>query len=243
MRPLLLIFLLLCSAPLFALDLKTPPPGGLYDPGSFLDEKFSAAIKFRLEHEFTHRQFEVFVLLFEKEPSQGAEILARQAGESWSQGEYWSVIYQVGQAGEPNCLAGGRKMAVLDQNVVDRRLRGVRGTAMMVGGPQNRLEAMVSDLTSALGLLRVQADEAYKAAVQSNTDAWVARKLKREKLYAAAAVLGVVLLGLAFVGYIVWKKRFRKLKPMEFPLTSPRHRLAGPFSAGGDVLVKYGRKH
>lgn len=234
---------LLVGNTLFAApDLKNAPADSIYDPGQMLDSDFRIDISNRIDYERTHRQFEVFILLFEEEPSQGARILAKQAGESWAQGEYWSVIYQVGKDAEPNCLVGGDHMAQLNSELVERRLRGSLNTALLVSTPQNRLEELVTNLTDSFGFLRIQAEEKYKEAVEDYDKKRVASKKRKEKFRALGVIAAVVLLGLAFVGYKFWRKHLRKRKPMLFPPTSPRRRLAAPYSGGGDVLVSYGRR-
>lgn len=228
---------------LAALDLKFPPPGGVYDPGQVLDRSFVRDIEYNISYERKHRQFEVFVILFQEEPSQGAEVLARQAGESWSDGRYWSVIYQVGLEGEPDCLVGGDLMARLPEDVVDRTKRGARGTALLVTTPQNRLKAMVSQLADGFGFLYIRADEAHAEAVRIRDQKYSQQQKKKEARKALAVVFFIFLIGLITLFSFLWKKYLRKLKPIEFPHTSPRRRLAAPFSGGGDVLVKYGKRH
>lgn len=248
-RPIFPIFamtLLLACIPSWAVvDLKSPPEGGIYDPGGFLNAKFTNNIKYRINYERTHRQFELFVILFEEEPSQGAEILAKQAGQSWSEGEYWAVIYQVGAEARPEALAGGAVMAQIDgfdPELVERNIRGARSTALMVTTPQSRLEEFVNNLTDGFGLVRIQAYELHEAAVKNFDEKRAASKKRKETIRVIAVIAVVVLLALAALAFFLWRTHFRKRKTMEFPRTSPRHRLAAPFSGGGDVLVSYGRK-
>lgn len=226
-----------------ALDLKSPPAGGISDPGNFLDEDFARDIRERISYEARHRQFEIFLILFEEEPSQGARILAKQAGESWSRGEYWSVIFQVGLESEPDCLVGGKLIKQLPPDEVERTVRGARNTALLVSTPQNRLEEMVSNLADGFGFLYIRAKQNYEEAVEEFDKQDEKKRKKKEKRTVFRILAGVFLAGLAALGYKIWKKHLRKIKPMEFPNTSPRRRLAAPFSGGGDVLVKYGEKH
>jgi hypothetical protein len=238
-----LILLILLAGPLAALDLKSPPSGGIYDPGGVLNQEFTGLIKHRIEYEKSHRQFELFVILFDEEPSQGARILAKQAGESWSDGEYWSVIYQVGPKGEPDCLVGGAIMATLPEALRDVTVRGARNTALLVRTPQNRLEEMVNNLADGFGFLYVRAKQRHDEESKAAEEAYLARKKRKESLIALGSVLAVIFLGLAVLAFVLWKKHLRKFKPMEFPVTSSRRRLAAPCSGGGDVLVKYGKRH
>lgn len=243
-QSMLVMLLLGALAPvLAALDLRTPPQGGVSDPGQLLDPKFVRDIEYRIGYEKKHKQFEVFVILFEEEPVQGAPILAKQAGESWSQGKYWTVIYQVGASGEPDCLVGGDLMARLPADLVDRTMRGARGTALLVSTPQQRLQEMVNNLADSFGFLYIQANQAHEKAVEEFDRKTAAVEKRKGDLKALGAVLAVLLLGLVALAFYLWRKYFRKLKPMEFPYTSPRRRLSAPFSGGGDVLVKYGRRH
>lgn len=238
----LVLLLALWGLPATALDLKTPPPNGIHDPGGFLDEEFSSSIADRIAYEKTYRGFEVFVILFEKEPSQGASILARQAGESWSTGEYWAAIYQVGKEAEPDCLVGGSNMNALPDDLVERTNRGARNTALLVNTPQNRLEELVHTLSDAFGFLRVKATEMRESQVKEFDEKMARLKERRERRRVFIVLAAVLLLALGTLFTTLWKKRLRKLRPMTFPLTSPRRRLAAPFSGGGDVLVGYGRK-
>ncbi len=241
-RLLALTTLLLCNSAWGKLDLKNPSEGGIYDPGQFLDKDFAIGIEQRISYEREHRQFEIFVLLFEDEPSQGADILAKQAGESWSIGEYWAVIYQVGRDSEPDCLVGGALIAQLPSSLVESNLRGARNTALLVTTPQNRLKSLVTNLTDAFGFLRIQANESYEAAVKARDKRQAVQKFRKEKLRAIIAVSSVALIGLGIMAFGLWRKLSRKVMIMEFPRTSPRRRLSGPATGGGDVLVKYGRK-
>lgn len=231
------------TSQLLALDLKNPPLNRIYDPGRFLDEDFTTDIAYRISYERDHRQFEVFVILFEEEPPQGAGILAKQAGESWSEGEYWCVVYQVGKDSEPDCLVGGDLMAQLPAEELERTVRGARNTALLVSTPQRRLEEIVNNLSDEFGFLQVRLKEAHEKSVEKWENEQAEKIKRKEALRALAAVLIVVFLGLAFLAFVLWKKHLRKLKPMMFPHTSPRRRLAAPFSGGGDVLVKYGKRH
>lgn len=242
-RVLPLLMLLILAGPLAALDLKSPPPGGIYDPGGFLNQEFTGLIKNRIEYEKSHRQFELFLIIYDVEPSQGARILAKQAGESWSVGEYWGVIYQVGTEGEPDCLVGGTIMATLPEALQDVTLRGARNTALLVRTPQNRLEEMVNNLADGFGFLYLRAKQRHDEDVKKAEAVYLAKKQRKESLIALGSVLAVIFLGLAALAFVLWKKHLRKLKPMEFPVTSPRRRLAAPSSGGGDVLVKYGKRH
>ena len=240
----LLVFSLLLfgGAVAAALNLKEAPESGIFDEAQFLDERFISDIGYRINYERTHREFEVFVIVFDEEPTQGAKILAKQAGESWSKGEYWAVIYQVGANGEPECLAGGAKISQLPTELVEYNLRGARSTAMMVDTPQSRLQEMVNNLTDAFGLLRVQANEKYEAAVKEHYRIYEAKKRRKEGLKFAAIFGAIGLIVFAFIAFQIWKKYFRNRQPLLFPETSPRRRLDGPFAGGGDVLVKYGRR-
>lgn len=240
---LLLIFFWASISSLFGLSLKVRPSGGIYDPGQLLDSEFVQDIEYRIRYEAEHRHFEIFVIIFDEEPSQGARILARQAGESWSQGEYWGVVYQVGADAEPDCIVGGALVSQLPAETVEKSVRGARNTALLVRTPQQRLEEMVSNLSDNFGFLYIQASQGHDAAVKAFDAKREAERKRKETLRAWAIFSVIALIGLSVVGFLVWKKHLRKLKPMEFPLTSPRRRLAAPFSGGGDVLVKFGKKH
>ena len=230
-------------ASLAALNLKTPPPNGIYDPGNFLEERVAEDLAYQIGYEKKNRNFEIFVIIFEEEPAQGALILAKQAGESWSTGEWWTVIFQVGPEGSPDCLAGGKMVQQLPFDVIERTLRGARNTALLVDSPQERMIDCVNNVADGFGFLYVKAKQNYEEEVEEFDKRIEAHRKKKETRRAIAAILGVVLLGLAALGFVLWKKHLRKMKPMEFPMTSPRRRLAAPFSGGGDVLVKYGRRH
>ncbi|WP_411846185.1 hypothetical protein AAFN60_00410 [Roseibacillus persicicus] len=238
-----LMLLAVLSGPLMALDLKSPPSGGIYDPGGALNQEYTTLIKNRIAYEKSHRQFELFVIIFEQEPSQGARVLAKQAGESWSDGEYWSVVYQVGAKGEPDCLVGGTIMGRLPKALQDVNVRGARNTALLVTTPQSRLEAIVNNLSDNFGFLYVRAKQRHEEEVKKLEVAYLAEKKRKENLVALGTVLAVMLVGLSVLGFVLWKKHLRKFKPMEFPVTSSRRRLAAPSSGGGSVLVKYSRKH
>ena len=49
---------------LSALDLKSPPNGGVSDPGGYLTDQFYKNITYRLGSEAKYRNFEVFLILF-----------------------------------------------------------------------------------------------------------------------------------------------------------------------------------
>ena len=230
------------ASTLAALDLKNPPQNGIYDPGNFLEQRFVQDVSSEISFEKKQRQFEIFLIIFDQEPSQGAEILAKQAGESWSKGEWWGVVYQVGAEGEPDCLVGGKLMKQLPADLVDSRVRGARNTALMVKTPQRRLNEMVTNLADGFGFLYIKAKQSHEEAVKEYDQRQEARRKKKETRMALLSVVAVIFLALAALGLVFWKKHLRKMKPMEFPATSPRRRLAAPFSGGGDVLVKYGRK-
>ena len=228
---------------LAALDLTNPPTDGVYDPGDVLNERFRQDVASEISNEKKQRQFEMFLIIFEEEPSQGARILAKQAGESWSQGEWWGVIYQVGAEGEPDCLVGGKLVSQLPPEIVDQRVRAARNTALLVATPQRRLEEMVTNLADGFGFLYIKAKQDYQDAVKDFDQKHEAHRKKKETRTALLSVAGVIFLALVALAFLFWQKHLRKIKPMEFPHTSPRRRLAAPFSGGGDVLVNYGRKH
>ena len=237
-----LVFVWFSVSSLQALNLASPPPENIFDPNTLLEESFRQDIANKISFEKKQRQFEIFLIIFGEEPSQGSRILAKQAGESWSQGEWWAVVYQVGAEGEPDCLVGGKMMKQLPPAVVEQRVKAARDTALLVKTPQRRLEELVNNLADGFGFLYVQAKQNYEAVVKDFDKRHEANRKKKETRRALLSVAGVIFLALVALAVAFWHKHFRKIKPMEFPNTSPRRRLAAPFSGGGDVLVNYGRK-
>ncbi len=235
------LFFVLGSS-LSAFDLKNPPLDGIYDPYKYLDTNFRTRIAHTINYERTHREFEIFLLLFDEEPSQGAEVLAKQAGENWSKGKYWTVVYQVGKDAEPNCVVGGDYMSRLPAGISNRTVRGARGTALLVATPLNRLQELINNLADEFGFLKLQAKQNYEKAVAEFDAKHRAEQRRKGTVKVIAGTALLTLLALATGAFFFWKKYLRKLKPLEFPLTSPRRRLSAPFSGGGDVLVSYGRK-
>ena len=85
------------------------------------------------------------------------------------------------------------------------------------------------------------ADQNLQKAVTEANLVRAARAERKEGLKVMFALLAVLLIGVVGVGYALWRKYFRKMKPVMFPVTIPRKRLAAPYSGGGDVLLKYKR--
>ena len=226
---------------LLGVDLKNPPSDNIYDPAGLLDDNFYSAIKRRIVHEKRNRQFEIFLILYDEEPTQGDAVLARQAGESWAEGEYWTVIYQVRADGEIGCVAGGAKMNQLSENVIARNIRGALGASSLVETHQGQIEALVTNLADGFSYVYVIANENFNKAVEGAKQDHARREQRKKKIKLVLAALTVLIFGLVGVGYALWRKYFRKMKPVMLPLTTPRKRLAAPYSGGGDVLLKYKR--
>lgn len=234
-----LLALLLGGVSFGELDYTLAPHDGIYDRKEFLSRDYRQTIKDRIAYERRNRGFEIFVIILDEPPEKDIEEVARLAGEGWSTTQYWAVVYQVGKEGSPGCLAGGGKMEQISPDIVKRTLRGARGSAMLVEAKQGRVEELVSNLGDGFGFLYEQADQSFQKALKRE-ELRRADERKRDKGRKVVALsLFVILLILGALGLHLWTNYLRKMKPLEFPRTSPRRRFAAPSSGGGDVLVKY----
>lgn len=223
------------------LDYTLPPHDGIYDRKEFLSRDYRQTIKDRIAYERRNRGFEIFVIILDEPPEKEIEEVARLAGEGWSTTQYWAVVYQVGKEGAPSCLVGGGKMDQIDPDVVERTLRGARGAAMLVDARQGRVEEMVSNLGDGFGFLYEQADQSFQKALKAAEIRRESREKKKKTRTIVGLSLFVILLILAALAFHLWTNYLQKMKPVEFPVTSPRRRFAAPSSGGGDVLVKYSK--
>lgn len=240
--PFLAVLALACSTQVgAALDLAKPPAGGIYDPGNFLDEEFEKVIRQRITYEKNFRQFEIFLVLLEESPEQPVEKLAKQLGQEWATGEFWSVIYQVGPTSEPNSVVGGNLLKALREDTVEKALLNSRNVALMTTTPQNRLEDLVNRTAEEFGFLNQLAQKNVDDAAAANLLQLKQRAKQEDLARVAAATLSLVALVLLGLAIWFWKKVVQKMQPKTFPLTEPRKRLGGSSSGGGDVLVKYGK--
>lgn len=224
-----------------ALDLSSPPAGGIYDPAGVLNEEFEQVIRQRLSYEESFRQFEIFLLLLPDEPSQPIEQLAAEAGRSWSHGEFWSVIYQVGPDGDPDCVVGGNLMKQLPDKTVKQALLNARNTALMTSTPQNRLEDFANRIAEEFGFLNQLAQKNFNEAAAENQEFLRQKEKQKDLAKVAAIILSLMALALLVLAIWLWKKAGQKFLPQTFPLTDARKRLGGPATGGGDVLVKFGK--
>jgi hypothetical protein len=236
-----LLFAFVTVAPLSAaLDFERPPRDGIYDPRFLLDENFRQMIRQRITYEKTTRELELFVVLFPQALTQPIEPLISKVGAAWAKGEYWCVVYQVGQ-GEPECVVGGRIMNELPDEAVSRTIRNARNAALMVTTPQNRLEEIVNNLADGFGLLYKMGKQNFDQATDEARARFKEDQRKRDLLKFGLGLVFVLLILAIVVGYFLWNRVLRRFLPQGFPLTSPRKRLGGAVSGGGDVLVKFDR--
>lgn len=229
----------LAGLSLAELDYTLPPHDGIEDRGEFLSREYRQTIKDRIAYERRNRNFEIFVIIFEEPPEEEAKKVARLAGEGWSTSQFWAVVYQVGKEGSPACLVGGGKMEQISPEVVEHTLRGARGAAMLVEAKQGRVEEMVSNLGDGFGFLYEKADQRFQKALKERAQKMAAEERRKKSWKIVLLSLFVIFLALGALAFYLWSNYLRKMKPVEFPVTSPRRRLAAPSSGGGDVLVKY----
>jgi hypothetical protein len=109
----------------------------------------------------------------------------------------------------------------------------------MVRTPQSRLEEFTNNLADGFGLLYKLGKKNFDQAADKARARFEEKQRQRELLKFALG-LAFLLLVLALVaGYFVWNRLKRRVLPQRFPVTSPRKRLGGPATGGGDVLVKF----
>ncbi|MEM9081395.1 MAG: hypothetical protein AAGC74_11960, partial [Verrucomicrobiota bacterium] len=87
--------------------------------------------------------------------------------------------------------------------------------------------------------LRIAAVKASESAIKTRMAEEAEKKALRKKRMVQLGLTGLVFLLVVGVGMRFFLRHRRATKPVLFPETSARRRLAAPYSGGGNVQVSY----
>lgn len=223
------------------LELEVAPGDHIYDPSGLLDQDFRSSISRRIKHELNNENLEVYLVLFEEEPREGARALAKAAAQNWVRTNYWAVVYQVGFDGEPEAATGGAMMDRLRMQAIEGSLEAAAAAGAMVDGRQGRLEEYVNTLTNQFGYLRVVAKKVETEVYQKHREKAVARAAARKRSILLAGLGALALLAIGIIAFAYQRRsKKREKKSVTFPEFETQMRLAGPHTGGSSVLVRFG---
>ena len=229
---------------LFAQDplsaMGDPPAKGVYDPMGWLEVSKKAELEQRFVERKEQLKAPIFVAVLPQRPSDGSESLARRLGRKWAQGETWGVIlHVVGDAQSPWCAAeGAERLAAASEDEMRQATQEAMRRAFLQ--PDQDVRVMVGALELAVELdalesrYRNQQDLSGGSALSSITGSpgfFVQR----------VVVISVILLLLLIIVINVLRSNREEDRGPGylFPETSHRSRFSGPWSGGGDALVRF----
>ncbi len=232
----------LWASPVFGeIDLKAPPSDFVYDPSRILSFNERSEVSNILEFERRQRKFEIYYLIFNEEPEGGAELCAEKVGESWTEGDYWGVFYQIGARGQQDAVFGGD--FIENGEISATRIKNLKDSAVSLASkeqkPAERVLKLIELIANPFGKIRVEHYDAYQNQLAKKRAVVQQKEEKKRSGLRSLIFLGIVALLLFLAGlFLFWKFRSR-FETVIFPKTRPQTRLAAPYSGGGDANVTY----
>ncbi|MGJ8696444.1 MAG: hypothetical protein ACSHYF_09005 [Verrucomicrobiaceae bacterium] len=222
--------------------------GHVYDPGRWLIEDRRQEIERTLQEAEDRWEVKLYAVVLEQEPVVGAESFALKLGRRWGGSGVWGVVIHVpGAENSPWCVAERGELADWgDKSVFDEAVQRAVQRARRETEERLRLQVACRELTDELGFLGVTIQRRSEALSKFRSDGltkaqnhWKLRKFFRPALMVGGPLL--LLLGFLFV--LAMKRRWSRRKTeFIFPETEYRYRFQGPWSGGGNVMLRFTSK-
>ncbi len=244
------IFLLMLLVSHVSAQLSAPRAidGHVYDPEKWLDEDRRVEIEAMLEKAEEQWGSRLYAVVLEEVPPIGAEAYALKLGRLWGGDGVWGVLVHVpGEQGSPWCVA---EQGAQVKWVTAEGLESAMGQAMERARrePIERLRLQVAcrELTDELGFIAISSERMSKRVNEAREQA-VDRAIGRfqnKRWIRRAIMLGVpfLLLVLAVTAVLIKRRWKERKKTFLFPETEQRRRFQGPWSGGGNVILRFTSK-
>ena len=250
MKHCLLVFLAasmsLLAEPIASItEMGEVPEAGVYDPSGWLGSEKRAGLEENFRQTFEKWELKVFVVILPEKPAQEVEVFCRELGQKWGGENSWGMLLHViGDSESPWCAAErGESLRWVEEGEFSKALEGAVNRARLESAPELRVMVGVRELTDDLGFLRIVSNRRARIPGQSATQDAPSDSLENSKKWFQTPVwwiaipLSLLLIALAMMG--LKSKKERKFQGFHFPQTAPRRRFGGPWSGGGNVLVRF----
>jgi len=230
------------------------PESGIYDPENWLTDDAYEEITQNIFRVKTERDVEVFVIISREDFELDRDLIAAKAAMKWGSGDLWGVaIHVLGDPDSPQFFVGRKPSFGWNEEQersfskdLRQALNDAKGRAARETDARQKVQIGVRELCDELswvGLVMKNTNRHYERARGESIQQFQASKVKRgflRKLLLFLIPLVFLLGGLLF---FIFRKKSQGLRSdFLFPETSPRYRFQGPWSGGGDVVVKVGSR-
>ena len=222
--------------------------GHVYDPSRWLLAERKAELEELLAKAQEQWEVRLYAVVLPENPPIGAEAYARKLGRIWGGDGVWGVIVHVpGAEGSPWCVAErGSQVKWSTKENFESAVTQAMERARREPVERLRLQVACRELTDELGFLGVSAQRMEKRMDGARAKA-VDRaigKYQKKRWVRRLIILGIPLFLLMLVVAVVllrrrWSKRG---KTFLFPETVQRKRFQGPWTGGGNVMLRFTSK-
>ena len=248
---------------LFVGELPPTPDDGIHDPSEWLGDDERAEIAQNIAVAKESQDAEIFVIISREGFEIDKDLIAAKAAQQWGRGDLWGVaIHVLGDPMSPQFFVGRKPSFGWSEeqersfsNDLRQALTDARGRASREGDTHKRVQIGVRELCDELswvGHVMKKTNRHYERARGESLQEFKAPKAKSflRKLFMVLVPL-LLMLGLLLFLWLRSKgggkgQGEEKDKTLSsgfmFPETSPRLRFQGPWSGGGDVVVKVGSR-
>jgi len=244
---------------LFVGTIPSAPEDGIYDPENWLGDDARAEMVKNLFLAKEKRDAEVFVIISRENFGIDHDLIAAKAAQHWGRGDLWGVAVHVLEDPDSPRFFVGRKPSFgwseeQERNFsadLQQALKDAKGRAARESDVRQRVQIGTRELCDELswvGLVMMNTNRHYESARGDNLQQFKAKKAKQSFIRKLLIVLVPLLLLASLLAFFVLRSKQKDLRKITqrsgflFPETSPRLRFQGPWSGGGDVVVKVGSK-
>ncbi len=241
-------FLFLFASALFGQEadpyaLSAQPTRYVSDPGHRLEDDFRDNLEERLTDYSLKSKNALFVVVLPEGPVQGGWVYADLLGNYWDAAPLWGVLLYVPEEGDGPWASLGSGKGTQFSSVNDLREAAKRVSADASREPEEveKIAVGVDRLMSEMNFQDMKSAsrderkaEAYEATVRR-------RQAREFKLRAVLILVGVGALVFLLLAFFLIRRFRRRRRVFQFPETSWRKRLQGPWCGGGNVCHDYGK--
>jgi len=248
MKAVIVFFISLCLV--FSQEERLPsalpskPDGHIYDPSGWLLDERRTEIEETLGKAERQWSVRLFAVVLERNPAGGAEAYARMLGRSWGGEGVWGVIIHVpGIEGTPWCVAErGSMVKWASKESFDEAVKAAMDRTRREPAERLRLKVACKELTDELGFLGLKEERIEKKFGEAGNEG--VEKAMDQHSNRRVLFVGVpLILLIGVVGFFVLRRKLRnRKKPFLFPETEHRVRFQGPWSGGGNAVLRFTRK-
>lgn len=230
------------------------PEDGIYDPEKWLTDDAHTEMAQNILRVKAERDVEIFVIISREDFELDRDLIAAKAAMKWGSGDLWGVaVHVLGDPESPQFFVGRKPSFGWNEEQersfskdLRQALNDAKGRAEREVDVRQKVQIGVRELCDELswvGLVMKNTNRHYERARGDSLQQFQATKEKRSFLRKLLMILVPIffLLGVLLFLFIL-KKSQKPRGNFLFPETSPRLRFQGPWSGGGDVVVKVGSR-